>query len=49
MLLWVFRMPEWVKTDPDSRAQLRRMRIAVAIWNFAVMPLFVAAALVSLP
>jgi hypothetical protein len=49
MLVWVFRTPTWVEADTDSRAQLRRMRIAVAIWNFAVVPLFILVSLASLP
>ena len=44
---WVFRTPSWATADPIALATFRRLRVAVAIWNLVVMPLFAVTAVLS--
>ena len=43
-LVWLFATPQWTKGDEKATNILRRLRIVVATWNFAAMPLLILSA-----
>ena len=47
LFIWLFRTPSWASADPTAQATLRRLRVAAAIWNLVVMPVFALTAILS--
>jgi hypothetical protein len=46
--VWLFVTPRWARDHAEASYYLHQLRVLVALWNFAAMPLFILSAVIAM-